>query len=73
MAGTVELHYEPVAMGYQGVALQHDGEVVQQKWNDEQINDFVRKLGFLDVEGAVGDKINQFLYLNQVRMGKLIV
>ena len=68
MAGTVELHYKPVAMGYHDVALQ-PGEVVQQKWNDDQINDFVRKLGFLDVEGAVGDKINQFLYLNQVWPG----
>ena len=52
-------------MGYQDVVVQ-PGEIVQQKWNDEQINDFVRKLGFLDVEGAVGDQINQFLCLNQV-------
>ena len=69
---TVELHYQPMALDYPETAgeatttgLQPE-EIVHQKWNDEQINDFVRKLGFLDGEGAVGDQINRFLHLNQV-------
>ena len=42
-------------------------DAVEQTWNDEQISDFVRKLGFLDAEGAEGEKINHFLHLHQVR------
>ena len=47
-------------------AVHPGGDVVEQKWSNEQIGDFVRKLGFLDAEGSDGDKINQFLHLNQV-------
>ena len=35
-------------------------------WTDEQISDFVRKLGFLDAEGDTEWLIRQFLHLNQV-------
>ena len=39
-----------------------------QCWNSEQINDFVRKLGFLDTEKEGGDKIKHFLHINEVCM-----
>ena len=35
-------------------------------WSGEQINDFVRKLGFLDTEKEGGDKIKNFLHINEV-------
>ena len=45
-----------------------------QRWNHEQIGDFVCKLGFLDME-MIGDKIKHFLHVNEVcvcvRMGDL--
>ncbi len=58
----------------------HVGEVVRQCWNEEQISDFVRKLGFLDKRSESdekereevggredpGEQINRFLHLNQV-------
>ena len=37
----------------------------KERWSKEQIDDFVRKLGFLDAERG-GDKIKQFLHLNEV-------
>ena len=37
-----------------------------EKWNIEQINDFVRKLGFLDTEKEGGDKIKLFLHISEV-------
>ena len=42
--------------------------VVSQKenWNREQINDFVRKLGFLDAQREGGDQIKHFLHINEV-------
>ena len=45
----------------------HDTLVVNvQRWNSEQINDFVRKLGFLDTEKEGGDNIKHFLHVNEV-------
>lgn len=35
-------------------------------WNQEQIEDFVRKLGFLDKDKKNEENIKHFLYLNQV-------
>lgn len=35
-------------------------------WNEDQIEDFVRKLGFLDAEGDAAGQIRLFLYLKQV-------
>lgn len=46
--------------------LSRSSYLVEQKWSEEQINDFVRKLGFLDAEGESGVKIGHFLYLSQV-------
>ena len=37
-----------------------------ERWNGEQINDFVRKLGFLDAEKEGGDTIKHFLHVNEV-------
>ena len=38
----------------------------KERWSKEQIDDFVRKLGFLDAEKEGGDKIKHFLHLNEV-------
>ena len=38
----------------------------KERWSKEQIDDFVRKLGFLDSEKEGGDKIKNFLHLNEV-------
>ena len=40
--------------------------VNMQRWNSEQISDFVRKLGFLDTEKEAGNKIKDFLHVNEV-------
>ena len=41
-----------------------------ERWNTEQIGDFVRKLGFLDKEKDKegGDKIKHFLHINEVHV-----
>ena len=65
--GSVELLYRRSVYTDEGACLQgRSSYMVEQKWNEEQINDFVRKLGFLDAEVETGVKINQFLYLSQV-------
>ena len=48
------------------VTLSRSSYLVEVKWNTDHINDFVRKLGFLDAEGETGTRIDHFLYLNQV-------
>jgi len=47
-------------------SLEDQDVVNMQRWNSEQISDFVRKLGFLDTEQEVGDKIKHFLHVNEV-------
>ena len=42
------------------------GGAIEQRWANEQIADFVRKLGFLDAEKEGGEKIKLFLHLNSV-------
>jgi len=37
-----------------------------ESWSQEQINDFVRKLGFLDTQKEGGAKIKHFLHINEV-------
>lgn len=37
-----------------------------ERWNLEQIGDFVTKLGFLDKDGEGGGNIKDFVHLNQV-------
>ena len=41
---------------------------IKQRWNSEQIADFVRKLGFLDTKKEGGDIIKKFLHLNSVSL-----
>ena len=42
------------------------GEARQEKWSSEQIEDFVRKLGFLDKDKEEGGgRITTFLHFNQ--------
>lgn len=66
VSGRVQLLYQPHL--YQNVE-----EVMEMAslsgmiiWTDEQISDFVRKLGFLDAEGDTEWLIRQFLHLHQV-------
>ena len=37
-----------------------------ETWNREQINEFVRKLGFLDAKEEGSERIKHFLYINEV-------
>jgi hypothetical protein len=43
-----------------------EGTSPKTKWTCEQINDFVLKLGFMDIKGNCGDQIRHFLHLNEV-------
>ena len=43
-----------------------EGPGGKERWSKEQIDDFVRKLGFLDTEKEGGDKIKHFLHSNEV-------
>ena len=38
----------------------------KENWTREQIDDFVRKLGFLDAQREGGDQIKRFLHINEV-------
>lgn len=51
-----------------GLHVGNGTHVVSRKenWNKEQINDFVRKLGFLDTQREGGDQIKHFLHINEV-------
>ena len=53
---------------YHESGLSNGTQVVSQKesWNEEQINDFVQKLGFLDAEREGGDQNKHFLHINEV-------
>ena len=61
----VELIYVPHSTRYLGVG-EEPAVPTKLKLNEEQISDFVRKLGFMDVEGDSQFLNNQFLHLNQV-------
>ena len=68
---TIQLKYLPLASPSEAggeTGGPSAGDVVEQKWNEKEIEDFVRKLGFLDAEGSDGNQINHFLHLNQVRL-----
>lgn len=61
--GQMHLHYEPTSL-----LKVKDCEIHKEKWNSEQIRDFVRKLGFMDKQKADGGgQIKRFLSLNQVK------
>ena len=64
----IELVYIPHSTRYQNVGEVRDEPTVptEVKLNEEQISDFVRKLGFMDVEGDSHYLKNQFLHLSQV-------
>ena len=48
-------------------AVQRQFSCVAETWNNEQIDDFVRKLGFLEAQSAdVEQKVKIFQQLNQV-------
>ena len=61
-------HQSPPTLSPTQPSNQEDSEMVvnMQHWNSEQINDFVRKLGFLDTEKEGGNKIKHFLHINEV-------
>lgn len=70
--GQLYLEYEPFfscsgdSHGVQnGISDVGKGPRKERK-NREQINDFLRKLGFMDKEKEGGDLIKQFLHLSQV-------
>ena len=50
----------------QGQSSELGGRPQEELWNEEQIGDFVRKLGFMDKENEGGKQIKQFIHLNQV-------
>ena len=50
-----------------GMHMQTTHASIPIKWNSEQIADFVRRLGFLDIAGCVGDQRKHFQLLNKVR------
>ena len=62
-------HMQTVSHLQQESQSEHGTGVTQvvnvQRWNHEQIGDFVCKLGFLDME-KIGDKIKHFLHVNEV-------
>ncbi len=71
----MQLHYVPHSSLYQNV-----GEVgvspslpTEDRWNEEAIGDFVRKLGFLDSEGEAGTDISHFLHINQVHSHNMYI
>ena len=58
---------QQVAMPSSSLGVEFQGDKVRrEKWNREQIGDFVRKLGFLDKDKEGGDRIKHFLRLSQV-------
>jgi len=67
VSGAVQLKYFPHI--YQNVKDAREEEPVV--WNEEQIEDFVRKLGFLDSEGDSASQIRRFLHHNQVGGARL--
>ena len=66
----IELIYVPHSTRYQRVSEAREEPTMptKLKLNEEQISDFVRKLGFMDVEGDSQFLNNHFLHLNQVNV-----
>ena len=60
------LEYEPITLQLSAPS-ERAAEPTLEKWNGEQIEDFVRKLGFLDKDKEEGrERITAFLHFNQV-------
>ena len=75
--GELFLEYEPLPSPSEREMGDHEVKRLQatqakmrsEKWNREEIGDFVRKLGFMDIDkDEGGDKIKHFLRLNQVSL-----
>ena len=50
------------------IILEHVPSLGDKKcWNNKQISDFVRKLGFLDQEKEEGKQIKRFLNVSEVK------
>lgn len=65
----LEYVYEPSSASSLVKEEPQEETYIKEKWNSEQIRDFVRKLRFIvrdDDEGR--DHIKHFLYLNQVNI-----
>jgi len=66
VSGSIQLVYTPHVYQNLGEVQVTPSLSEMVVWTDEQISDFVRKLGFLDAEGNTDKMIKQFLHLNQV-------
>ena len=68
--GTSKMDYEATAEQNSEVLLHYEQRqfsCVAETWNNEQIDDFVRKLGFLEAQSTdVEQKVKIFQQLNQV-------
>lgn len=69
VSGSVQLLYTPHLYQNTEEVMEMPSLSGMVVWTDEQISDFVRKLGFLDAEGDTEWLIRQFLHLNQVGDG----
>ena len=72
--GQLYLEFEPFSTSSKSIGGSHNGLSGSMKGprrerkSREQINDFLRKLGFMDKEKEGGDLIKQFLHLSQVHV-----
>jgi len=48
------------------IVLEGHQSCVQETWDNEQIEDFVRKLGFLEAQVTVEQRVKRFQQLSQV-------
>lgn len=60
------LHTEPSGPSWRPQALNQKGSG-KKRWSKDQIDDFVRQLGFFDAETG-GDNIKHFLHLSEVHV-----
>lgn len=62
---TMFLHYIP-SQPHTSQSHLFTSEVETEKWNIDQLGEFVRKLGFLDRDKGGGDQLKCFLKINEV-------
>ena len=63
-SSAMEVRGEPESQGEQ--VLGNNAKV--ERWNTEQIGDFVRKLGFMDTQKEGGEKIKHFRRISEVKL-----
>ena len=73
VSGSVQLLYTPHLYQNTEEVMEMPSLSGMVVWTDEQISDFVRKLGFLDAEGDTEWLIRQFLHLNQVMNDRVVM